>query len=160
MTYQISRRHPGGANEEDNSSTFVIEDSTPQLVSVAARLFSRALQASFAQHEVSAGQWPLLLYLWDQDGLSQKQLSRRVQIEEATTTRTLDRMERDGLVRRVRDESDRRRINVFLTEHGQQLREELVPYAQEVNALATHGLSDQDKSKINSLLIYMIARLD
>ena len=160
MTYQISRRHPGGANEEDNSSTFVIEDSTPQLVSVAARLFSRALQARFAQHEVSAGQWPLLLYLWDQDGLSQKQLSRRVQIEEATTTRTLDRMERDGLVCRVRDESDRRRINVFLTEHGQQLREELVPYAQEVNALATHGLSDQDKSKINSLLIYMIARLD
>ena len=160
MTYQISRRHPGGANEEDNSSTFVIEDSTPQLGSVAARLFSRALQARFAQHEVSAGQWPLLLYLWDQDGLSQKQLSRRVQIEEATTTRTLDRMERDGLVRRVRDESDRRRINVFLTEHGQQLREELVPYAQEVNALATHGLSDQDKSKINSLLIYMIARLD
>lgn len=160
MTYQISRRHPGGANEEDNSSTFVIEDSTPQLVSVAARLFSRALQARFAQHEVSAGQWPLLLYLWDQDGLSQKQLSRRVQIEEATTTRTLDRMERDGLVCRVRDESDRRRINVFLTDHGQQLREELVPYAQEVNALATHGLSDQDKSKINSLLIYMIARLD
>jgi len=160
VAYQISRRHPGGANEEDNSSTFVIEDSTPQLVSVAARLFSRALQARFAQHEVSAGQWPLLLYLWDQDGLSQKQLSRRVQIEEATTTRTLDRMERDGLVRRVRDESDRRRINVFLTEHGQQLREELVPYAQEVNALATHGLSDQDKSKINSLLIYMIARLD
>lgn len=160
MAYQISRRHPGGANEEDNSSTFVIEDSTPQLVSVAARLFSRALQARFAQHEVSAGQWPLLLYLWDQDGLSQKQLSRRVQIEEATTTRTLDRMERDGLVCRVRDESDRRRINVFLTDHGQQLREELVPYAQEVNALATHGLSDQDKSKINSLLIYMIARLD
>ena len=160
MAYQISRRHPGGANEEDNSSTFVIEDSTSQLVSVAARLFSRALQARFAQHEVSAGQWPLLLYLWDQDGLSQKQLSRRVQIEEATTTRTLDRMERDGLVCRVRDESDRRRINVFLTEHGQQLREELVPYAQEVNALATHGLSDQDKSKINSLLIYMIARLD
>ena len=160
MAYQISRRHPGGANEEDNSSTFVIEDSTSQLVSVAARLFSRALQARFAQHEVSAGQWPLLLYLWDQDGLSQKQLSPRVQIEEATTTRTLDRMERDGLVCRVRDESDRRRINVFLTEHGQQLREELVPYAQEVNALATHGLSDQDKSKINSLLIYMIARLD
>jgi len=160
VAYQISRRHPGGANEEGNSSTFVIEDSTPQLVNVAARLFSRALQVRFAQYGVSAGQWPLLLYLWDQDGLSQKQLSRRVQIEEPTTTRTLDRMERDGLVRRVRDESDRRRINVFLTEHGQQLREELVPYAQEVNALATHGLSDQDKAKINSLLTYMIARLD
>ncbi|MBT4427649.1 MAG: MarR family transcriptional regulator [Rhodospirillaceae bacterium] len=160
MAYQISRRNPGGGGEEDGGSTFVIEDSTSQLVSVAARLFSRALQARFAEHDVSAGQWPLLLYLWEQDGLSQKQLARRVQIEEPTTTRTLDRMERDGLVRRVRDENDRRRINVFLTERGQHLREELVPYAQQVNALATHGLSAQDKAKINSLLTYMIARLD
>ena len=100
VAYQISRRHPGGG-EEDGGSTFVIEDSTSQLVSVAARLFSRALQARFAEHDVSAGQWPLLLYLWEQDGLSQKQLARRVQIEEPTTTRTLDRMERDGLVRRA-----------------------------------------------------------
>ena len=109
---------------------------------------------------MSAGQWPLLLYLWEMEGLSQKQLARRVQIEEPTTTRTLDRMERDGLVHRVRDETDRRRVNVYLTERGHQLRDELVPYAQEVNALATHGLSGQDKTKINSLLHYMIARLD
>ena len=160
MVYQISRRHPAPVEEQDGGSKFVIEDSTSQLVSVAARLFARALQARFAEHKVSAGQWPLLLYLWDKDGLSQKQLSRRVQIEEPTTTRTLDRMERDGLVRRVRDESDRRRINVYLTERGNLLRDELVPYAQEVNALATHGLSEQDKAKINSLLTYMIARLD
>ena len=125
-----------------------------------ARLFARALQSRFAEHGVSTGQWPLLLYLWEKEGLSQKQLARRVQIEEPTTTRTLDRMERDGLVHRVRDATDRRRINVYLTERGRQLRDELVPYAQEVNALATHGLSEQDKSKINSLLNYMIARLD
>jgi len=155
VAYQISRRHPAPAENEDGGSKFVIEDSTSQLVSVAARLFARALQSRFAEHDVSAGQWPLLLYLWEKDGLSQKQLSRRVQIEEPTTTRTLDRMERDGLVRRVRDENDRRRINVFLTERGN-----LVPYALEVNALATHGLSEQDKAKINSLLTYMIARLD
>ena len=160
MAYQISRRQPGPADRQDGGSTFVIEDSTSQLVSVAARLFARALQSRFAEHDVSAGQWPLLLYLWEKDGLSQKQLSRRVQIEEPTTTRTLDRMERDGLVRRERNTGDRRRINVYLTERGNLLRDELVPYAQEVNALATHGLSEQDKAKINSLLTYMIARLD
>ena len=160
MAYKILRRYPGTVGKEDGRSSFVIDDSTSQLVSVAARLFARALQSRFAAHDVSAGQWPLLLYLWEKDGLSQKQLSRRVQIEEPTTTRTLDRMERDGLVRRIRDENDRRRINVFLTERANLLRDELVPYALEVNALATHGLSEQDKAKINSLLTYMIARLD
>ena len=69
-------------------------------------------------------------------------------------------MERDGLVFRKRDEKDRRRINVFLTMRGKELREELLPFAQEVNTLATHGLSDQDKTKINSLLTYIISRLE
>ena len=97
--------------------------------------------------------------LWDEDGLSQRELSRRIHIEEPTTARTLDRMERDGLVRRVRNARDRRQFNIFLTERGIQLRDELIPYALEVNARATHGLSEQDKAKINSLLAYMIARL-
>jgi DNA-binding MarR family transcriptional regulator len=101
----------------------------------------------------------LLLHLWDQDGLTQKELSRRVHIEEPTTTRTLDRMERDGLVRRQRNPRNRRQVKVYLTERGAALKDELVPYALDVNTVATHGLSDQDKAKINSLLHYMIARL-
>ena len=157
MAYQVSRRPlPPG---QTDATPFVIEDSTGHLIALSARLFARALQERVLPQGVTVGQWSLLLHLWDEDGLNQKTLSRRVQIEEPTTARTLDRMERDGLVRRVRDTGDRRRINIFLTERGSQLRDELVPCAQEVNALATHGLSNQDKSKINSLLGYMIARL-
>ncbi len=160
MTFRVYRRSSNAREEDADTSLFFIDDNTSQLISVAARLFARTLQTRLASHGVSAGQWPLLLYLWEQDGLSQKQLSRRVQIEEPTTTRTLGRMERDGLVFRKRDEKDRRRINVFLTMRGKELREELLPFAQEVNTLATHGLSDQDKTKINSLLTYIISRLE
>lgn len=159
MSYDVTRRQSAAAREPDAAAPFVIEDSTAYLVAVAHRLFARALQTRLAAHGVAVGQWPLLLFLWDEDGLSQKALSRRVHIEEPTTARTLDRMERDGLVRRVRNQRDRRQIDVRLTERGLGLRDELLPYANEVNALATHGLSDQDKAKINSLLSYMIARL-
>lgn len=160
VAYRVVRR-PAAAQTgvQGPESTFVIEDSTGHLVALAARLFGRALQLRIAEHGVSVGQWPLLLILWDEDGLTQRELSRRVHIEEPTTARTLERMERDGLVRRVRNQQDRRQINVFVTEHAAQLRDELIPCAQEVNALATHGLSEQDKTKINSLLSYMIARL-
>lgn len=160
MAFRVYRKPSKAPEETSDTTSFFIEDSTSHLLSVAARLFTRTLQVRLTSHGVSTGQWPLLLYLWEKDGLSQKQLSRRVQIEEPTTTRTLDRMERDGLVFRQRDENDRRRIKVFLTPHGRQLREELIPFAQEVNALATHGLSDQDKTKINYLLSYIISRLE
>lgn len=160
VAYKVVRRQaPGERDVGDLTPTFVIEDSTANLVALTARLFGRALQARIAEHGVSVGQWPFLLALWDEDGLSQRELSRRIHIEEPTTARTLDRMERDGLVERVRNARDRRQINIFLTDRGIQLRDELIPYALEVNGRATHGLSEQDKAKINSLLSYMIARL-
>jgi DNA-binding MarR family transcriptional regulator len=160
MVYRVTRRAGTSSGRAPAGETpFYIEDSTAHLVTVTQRLFARALQVRFQAHGVSVGQWPLLLYLWDEDGLTQKELSRRVHIEEPTTTRTLDRMERDGLVRRERNPRNRRQVNVYLTERGQALRDELVPYALEVNGVATLGMSEQDKAKINSLLGYMIARL-
>lgn len=46
-----------------------------------------------------------------------------------------------------------------LTERGRELRDDLIPCAQEVSARATHGLSGEDKARAASLLRYMIARL-
>lgn len=160
MSYRVVRRQPISADPTEAGTTpFVIDENTAHLIAVAQRMFARALQGRFTAHGVAVGQWPLLLHLWDQDGLNQKELSRRVHIEEPTTARTLDRMERDGLVRRQRNPRNRRQVKVYLTERGASLKDELVPYALDVNGVATHGLSDQDKAKINSLLRYMIARL-
>ncbi len=162
MPYNVVRKLNLGALREPGVSAdepFVIEESTTYLVNLAARLFGHALHARISPQGVAVGQWPFLMFLWEEDGLTQRELSRRISIEEPTTARTLDRMERDGLISRERNARDRRQVNVFLTERGRELRDELVPYALEVNALATHGLSEQDKAKINSLLSYMISRL-
>jgi MarR family transcriptional regulator for hemolysin len=67
-----------------------------------------------------------------------------VAIETPTMVRTLDRMERDGLVERRRDPRDRRRVNVTLTEQGRSLRDVLVPCAVAVNEVAT---SDMDREE-------------
>ncbi|MDE2907416.1 MAG: MarR family transcriptional regulator, partial [Acidobacteriota bacterium] len=95
----------------------------------------------------------------EEESLTQKELSRRQQIEEPTAARTLQRMERDGLIRRVEDQQDGRRRRVMLTERGRELCGELVPAALEVNALATHGLSEDEKKRLLSLLGYVVARL-
>ena len=158
MNYAVTRRLKA-REPQDLGSTFVIEDSTANLIALSARLFSRALNSRMQNLGVSAGQWPLLLHLWEKDGLSQKELSRRVGIEEPTTANTLNRMERDGLITRAKNPNDRRESQVYLTLKGSDLREDLLPFAQEVNALASHGMSQQDKARLNSLLLYMIARL-
>ena len=138
---------------------FVIEDSLGYLVNAAARLLARALHSRIVRHGVPIGQWPFLLFLWEEEGLSQTELSRRIPIDEATTVRTLDRMERDGWVRRARNARDRRQVQVFLTRAGHGLKATLLPHAVAVNDQATQGLGETQKALLNALLREIIVRL-
>jgi DNA-binding MarR family transcriptional regulator len=123
------------------------------------RAFSRALQAKIAAHGVSMGQWFFLRALWDEDGLTQRELSQRVGMMEPTTVTALNSMERRGLVERVRNPHDRRKVNIYLTPKGRSLREVLLPCAAEVSELATRGVQPADLALAIDLLHRMIINL-
>lgn len=148
---------PGGGSA--GGEPFVIEESTGYLVNYLAKAFARALAEHLVVHGASLGQWGVLMFLWARDGQSQGELSRNVAIEDATMVRTIDRMERDGLVRRVRDERDRRRVNIFLTDKGLALRDSLVPCAVAVNEAATQTFTSEEKEQLSGLLRRMIEAL-
>ncbi len=160
--YQVIRSADAAASPTGAGAAgdvFVIEDSLGYLVNFAAKLFARVHTACLAAHGASLGQWAVLLFLWAQDGQSQTELSRQVAIEDATMVRTIDRMERDGLVRRVRNPHDRRHINIFLTEKGRALRDTLIPCAIATNAVATQGFTEAEQHQLRDFLRRMIASL-
>jgi DNA-binding MarR family transcriptional regulator len=139
---------------------FIIEESLGYLVNYLAKLFTQLLTASLAPHGVYPGQWGVLLFLWIQDGQTQRELSRQVAIDEASMVRSIDRMERDGLVRRVRNDHDRRQIHIFLTEKGRALRDQLVPCALAGNAVAIQGFTESELTQVSALLHRMVASLE
>lgn len=104
-------------------------DSAAYLAGQLARAFSRSLQNHAAALGFSPGQWPVLLELWAEDGLTQRQLIDRVGIEQATMANTLSRMERDGLVERRPHPKDRRAQLVFLTAQARHLEEKAIQAA-------------------------------
>ncbi|NRP72212.1 Transcriptional regulator SlyA [Ensifer psoraleae] len=65
-----------------------------------------------------AGQFPVLLELWSEKGLTQKQLLDRLDIEQPTMANTLARMKRDGLITRRRHPNDKRSQQIFLTDRA------------------------------------------
>src|SRR6266508_1947870 len=153
--YQVIRSADAAASPTGAGAAgdvFVIEDSLGYLVNFAAKLFARVHTACLAAHGASLGQWAVLLFLWAQDGQSQTELSRQVAIEDATMVRTIDRMERDGLVRRVRNPHDRRQLNIFLTDKGRSLRDSLVPCAVAVNTTAIQDFTDAEQRQLYGLL--------
>ena len=100
-------------------------ESATWLASQLARGFTRALHARAAKLGFSPGQFPILIELWEEEGLTQRQLLDRVDVEQATIANTLSRMERDGLVERRVHPKDKRAQQIFLTEKARAMREEL-----------------------------------
>ncbi len=155
----VRRREEAGGSAAAETAPFVIEESLGYLVNKLARAFAQALGLRLAQHQVTVAQWAVLMFLWAEDGPTQRTLSRHVAIEEATMARTIDRMERDGLVRRVRNSGDRRQLNIFLTPRAIGLRDALVPLAMDVNASATATLSAAERDLAESLMRRMVSAL-
>ena len=126
--------------------------SVGYLVRQTHRAFMRSLQARIAPHGVSVGMWYFLRVLWEEDGLSQRELSQRVGMMEPTTASALNTMERKGFVRRLRNRADRRIVNVFLTERGRGLRGQLLPLAAEVNRVALRDVTGEDLARLRAIL--------
>ena len=140
------------ADTPSNSLDFIIGESIAHIVVVTARLFDRQLAMRLRRYNVPIGQWPFLLFLWANEDLSQRDLSRLMAIEESTVTNTIDRMERDGLISRTRTPDNRRRNQLRLTERGRGLLSTLLPEAMYVVRMATQGMSKTEIAFLTSLL--------
>lgn len=129
-----------------DSAALPFDESVGYQVRQAHRLIQRHLQQEIEPYGVTPGMWYFLRALWHQDGLTQRELSLVVGTMEPTTLTAINSMERNGLVRRVKNRDDRRKINIFLTRRGKALRAELMPLAKEVVNDAVAGLSPQERS--------------
>jgi DNA-binding MarR family transcriptional regulator len=122
--------------------------------------FSRELRLRLNEQGVTFGEFIHLEKLWYEDGLNQTEISRRAGIETASSTKTLELLETRGFVRRVRNGSDRRSINVFLTPRGAGLETKLLACAADVNAIARQQLTKSDVLAFFSLMEKIAENLD
>ncbi|WP_245574089.1 MarR family winged helix-turn-helix transcriptional regulator [Amycolatopsis nigrescens] len=136
------------------------KESMGYQVNHLGRLLAQALRDRIAHHGVVPGQFAQLLALYEEDGLTQSRLRERVSIDQSTMAHTLQRMERDGLVRRVADHDDRRRAIILLTEHARGLEHELVGAAESVNKVATRGFTREEVNLYRQLTDRMIHNLE
>lgn len=124
------------------------------------RLLAHALHQRIAPLGVVPGQFAQLLALFEQDGLTQRELCERVRIEQPTMANTLQRMERDTLIRREPDPADGRRTRAVLTARARHLEDRLMAAARDVNAVATSGLPEHEVSAFMTTVARIITNLE
>lgn len=123
------------------------------------RMFARELERRIARHGVSSGQWRSLRVLWDEDGITQRELSERVGATEATTVPMIRSLVRDGFVVRQQDPDDRRKVRIRLTPKARRLQARLMPYVGEVNEIAVRGISEEDQVVVRRVLAQIYRNL-
>jgi MarR family transcriptional regulator, organic hydroperoxide resistance regulator len=137
----------------------VPNDRLAHLVKDATRALLRSLQMRLLTHSVSLGHWTFLRVLWEQDGITQRELSEQAGVMEPTTFSALKTMERLGYVVRRQMPDNKKKIFVFLTPAGRQLKHKLVPLAEAVNEIALHRTRSIDVTTTRRTLITIIENL-
>lgn len=130
------------------------------LVFKASRLFVRLNERRLSRLGLSAGQIPVALGLRRFGSLTQKDLAAMAEVEQPTMAAMLSRMERDGLIERATDPSDRRSRRVALTEAGERACAEVGQILEAVNEKAYAGFSQEERGLFATMLRRMIANLE
>ena len=105
------------------------------------------------------GQEMVLLQLWQQDGLTQKELAEQLCIEAPTVTRTLQRMQRCQLIERRSDAKDRRVSRVYLTKRSSEMKPVVQECWANLEERVLVGISSDDRLLLHGLLTKMLANL-
>ena len=81
----------------------------------------------FADHDLTDQQWRVLRALWEFDRLSMVDLAAQTVLPPPSLVGIVDRLEKRGLVSRIRSETDRRLVYLTATEQGRALHAEVEP---------------------------------
>jgi DNA-binding MarR family transcriptional regulator len=119
----------------------------------ASRSVMSAFQQRIEKHQLTLGQYFILRELWQDDGLTQREISDRVSMMGPAMTIVLDAMEERGFVARVRSTEDRRRINVFLTDKGRDLGPTVLRYSAEMHDIVLGGRSEKEVEFVRDFLL-------
>jgi len=86
----------------------------------------RNLSGQLEPYGISIPQLFVLTCLYDENGITLKEIGNRTLIDSSSMTVLVDKLENDKLVERQLDPEDRRAIRVYITDKGKAIAEELV----------------------------------
>jgi MarR family transcriptional regulator for hemolysin len=128
------------------------ENSLGYWICTASHAFQRAFNEELAPQGVTYRQAQVLGCLALEGTLSQTDLAERMRIEPPTLVGILDRMERDGWIRRDGDKQDRRRKLIQPTAAAKPAWAKVVAAARQVRERAAGGLSAAQLDQLRKLL--------
>lgn len=138
---------------------FKLEDSLGFILNKANTKLKNRLFQRFNEYNVTPEQWSVLNCLWAQEGLTPKELADIIFKDKPNTNRILEKLRMKSLIVRKPHPIDKRSYQIFLTDRGWALRDELVPKAMQLLEEATIGIERHKIAEMIKLLNQMYDNL-
>lgn len=103
-------------------------------------------------YNMTSGQYIFLISIQENQAISQKELSKLVKIDKATTAKALKKLETAGYIYRAIDKDDKRYNKLFVTEKGLEFIPVLKKALDSITNLLTIGVSDKEYKKMLEVL--------
>ena len=108
---------------------------------------------------IHSGQDILLYYLSLEDGQTVSALVEKMCIQYATISNMTDRMDAAGMIRKEKDEKDRRTSRIYMTEKGAEAYNKVASIWRTMESTATEGLTHEQQSSLRELLKHILNNL-
>ena len=103
-------------------------------------------------------QYVVMMVLWEFDSITEKALGEKVHLDSGTLAPLLKRLEKQGLVRRERRDSNERMLQITLTEAGRELKNDALSVPEMMSGCI--GLSMEECIMLRALLDKALAAME
>ncbi len=141
-----------GVAAERGMESLELEQCINFILTKAQQSVHQVFKAELVPYGVTPGQYGVLMCLWDKNGQTVRQLAERLSLDSSTMTGLLDRMEQKGLIEKRPDPTDRRALQVLLTDKANELRESLPQAIDLANKKVLANLDEKQVQTFKALL--------
>ena len=102
--------------------------------------------------DISMDQWLVLGPIWENEGISHKEISEYCLKDKTSVTKIIDTLEKKNLVVRVPDQLDHRIKRVVLSNKGKKLFLEVIPVMELTRDQLRKGITEKEVELLRSVL--------
>lgn len=122
-------------------------------------VLSYNLSKDHKPENITALEYNLLEYLYLNDGIALKKISAYFDINPRRISRTLKKLVEKAYVIKVKDASDKRQVNCYLTKKGKLILDEcFFQFIKDINQKYDH-ISDQEQNYLSESMTYILKKL-
>lgn len=126
---------------------------------IIARSLDSIANIEFKDIELSRGQYIYLVRICEDPGINLERLTNMLKVDKTTAARSVQKLEKKGLVTREIDENNRKIKKIYPTENGQRLYPLLIREEHYSNSVAIKNMTKEQQKELLHLLNLVVGNI-